>query len=186
MNDLHNFDNAEILAAERLAIEAAVIIAELNQEEYDVAVSNHSTIEISKSQHEKLVNTWAKRYVRTKRKRYTMQLFKRIGKCAAMAFALLCIFTTVLYVTVDAARVGITNFFVEKFDKYSDITFQPNEGGNILENDILVSWDKQHELVRRQMYSNTFIHMETCFLQYRFTQIFRVCRLILKTVQKKK
>ena len=29
MNDLHNFDNAEILAAERLAIEAAVIIAEL-------------------------------------------------------------------------------------------------------------------------------------------------------------
>ena len=64
-----------------------------------------------------------------------------------MAFALLCIFTTVLYVTVDAARVGITNFFVEKFDKYSDITFQPNEGGNILENDILVSWDKQHELV---------------------------------------
>ena len=147
MNDLHNFDNAEILAAERLAIEAAVIIAELNQEEYDVAVSNHSTIEISKSQQEKLVNTWAKRYVRTKRKRYTMQLFKRIGKCAAMAFALLCIFTTVLYVTVDAARVGITNFFVGKFDKYSDITFQPNEGGNILENDILVSWDKQHELV---------------------------------------
>ena len=59
MNDLHNFDNAEILAAERLAIEAAVIIAELNQEEYDVAVSNHSTIEISKSQQEKLVNTWA-------------------------------------------------------------------------------------------------------------------------------
>ena len=178
MNDLHNFDNAEILAAERLAIEAAVIIAELNQEEYDVAVSNHSTIEIRKSLQEKLVNTWAKRYVRTKRKRYTMQLFKRIGKCAAMAFALLCIFTTVLYVTVDAARVGITNFFVEKFDKYSDITFQPNEGGNILENDILVSWDKQHELV-------SFIHMETCFLQYRFTQIFRVCRLILKTVQKK-
>ena len=39
--------------------------------------------------------------------------------------------------------------------------------------------------LRRQMYSNTFIHMETCFLQYRFTQIFRVCRLILKTVQKK-
>ena len=185
MNDLHNFDNAEILAAERLAIEAAVIIAELNQEEYDVAVSNHSTIEISKSQQEKLVNTWAKRYVRTKRKRYTMQLFKRIGKCAAMAFALLCIFTTVLYVTVDAARVGITNFFVEKFDKYSDITFQPNEGGNILECRGInsMSWCP---FLRRQMYSNTFIHMETCFLQYRFTQIFRVCRLILKTVQKKK